>query len=453
MIEHTDYRLAFVLPMSRQLLAVRTACNSELPIIRIPLWQRPAEQLTRLIQERWGVQVLLLDVLWDKVLPSPCAIIEVRTLAWEFTREGLCPVPIDDISSLALGVSERTVLHSILAGGNAGRGPFSRIGWIEEVQSWIQVEVKHREVSFTGEMSHLNGGGEFCLLRLGTDSGPAYWLKATGGFNAREFGITTYLASHHPEYLPRVVATRSDWNAWVMEEFGSSLHDSYSLEDFERAAYKLAHLQKQLVGKADDLLNVHCGDHRIETLRTHIDEVVAYLDEAMALQTSSKVPKLPTTRLKELGYVLHQTCSNLEQLGIPDSLMHNDISPGSILDNGSDCVFTDWCEAYVGNPFITLEQLCAHVGRKTNESEIWAKKLKAVYKSCWIDVLTENQIDCAIQLVPLVSVFSYLYGRGDWLQSPRRIQPAFLSYSRSLARHMNRIAANQGLVEALCLPT
>ena len=157
MIEHTDYRLAFVLPMSRQLLAVRTACNSELPIIRIPLWQRPAEQLTRLIQERWGVQVLLLDVLWDEELPSPCAIIEVRTLAWEFAREGLYPVPIDEISSLALGVSERTVLHSILAGGNSGRGPFSRIGWIEEVQSWIQVEVKHREVSFTGEMSHLNG--------------------------------------------------------------------------------------------------------------------------------------------------------------------------------------------------------------------------------------------------------------------------------------------------------
>ena len=219
-----------------------------------------------------------------------------------------------------------------------------------------------------------------------------------------------------------------------MEEFGSSLHDSNSLKDFERAAYKLAHLQKQLVGNADDLLNVHCGDHRIETLRTHIDEVVAYLDEAMALQTSSKVPKLSTTRLKELGNVLHQTCSNLEELGIPDSLMHNDISPGSILDNGSDCVFTDWCEAYVGNPFITLEQLCAHVRRKTNESEIWAEKLKAVYKSCWIDVLTEYQIDRAIQLVPLVSVFSYLYGRGDWLHSPRRMQPAFLSHSRTRRR-------------------
>jgi hypothetical protein len=187
------------------------------------------------------------------------------------------------------------------------------------------------------------------------------------------------------------------------------------------------------------------------TIRSHIDEVMEYLDEAMRQQTSVKVPALASSRLREIGSLLHGACYALEQLRIPDSLMHNDISPGSILSNGKDCVFTDWCEAYVGNPFLTLEQICVHIARKTDESESWTARLKSVYKSCWAEVLTEHQIDRAFQLAPLISVLSYLYGRGDWLHSPRRAQASFLSYSRSLARHMDRIARNPALGEALCI--
>jgi hypothetical protein len=140
----------------------------------------------------------------------------------------------------------------------------------------------------------------------------------------------------------------------------------------------------------------------------------------------------------------------MEDLNIPDSLMHNDISPGSILTNGSDCVFTDWCEAYVGNPFITLEQLCVHASRKSESSQYWSSALKDVYRSVWVENLTEHQVERALQLAPLLSVLSYLHGRGDWLEPSRRTQPAFLSYSRSLARHMDRIANSAELREALC---
>ena len=104
----------------------------------------------------------------------------------------------------------------------------------------------------------------------------------------------------------------------------------------------------------------------------------------------------------------------------------------------------------LGNPFISMEQFCVHVRRKSNNTKPWIPALKDVYVSSWTDRLTADRVHRAMQFVPLVSVLSYLYGRGDWLRSSRRDEPAVQSYARSLARHMDRIAAEASPQEALC---
>ena len=237
-----------------------------------------------------------------------------------------------------------------------------------------------------------------------------------------------------------------------MEEFGSSLHSSGSLADFVRAAHRLASLQKRLVEASDQLLAAQCADHRTANLDSQVDDIIEYLDEAMRLQTSIKVPPIPTSRLHEIRDTLHSACAALQEIGIPDSLMHNDISPGSILSDGTNTVFTDWCEACVGNPFITFEQLCVHAARKIHEADRSIQCFSSVYKACWMDVLAERQIDRALQIAPLVAVLSYLHGRGDWLDVSYRSAPPFLSYSRALARQMDKVARRPELQEALCEP-
>jgi hypothetical protein len=450
MTDSLGYRLAFILPESRHLLVMQADGARELPTIDIPLWRRPAEHLTRLIEERWQITTVVLDVVADESLPTPCAIVEVRNPSWEFTKECFRVAGVDDLPNSSLAESERGTLQSILAGEDAGRGPFSRIGWVEEAQTWIQQAISEREVTFTGALRHLNAGGNFCLIRFATVRNPAVWLKAVGAPNTHEFGITAFLADNCPQYLPPILAMREDWHAWVMDEFGSPLHSSSPLRDFEQAVRKLAHLQIELSDKSAELLGVHCSDHRTQTLDFHVDSLIAYLDEAMHLQTSTKVAKLSSARLETIRTLLHRACATLEELGIPESLMHSDISPGSILNDGKDCVFTDWCEACVGNPFITLEQFCEHVARNGGQSESWIPTLRKAYRSCWMDLLPEHMIDKALRLTPLISILSYLYGRGDWLSSPRRHNPSFQGYARSLARHMDRIAENTELMETLC---
>jgi hypothetical protein len=212
----------------------------------------------------------------------------------------------------------------------------------------------------------------------------------------------------------------------------------------------MADLQKIFIGRSDTLFAACCGDRRNQTLRSHIVDLIAYLDEAMVLQTSAKAPKFSTSRLREIGSALDRACSMQQELGIPDSLMHGDINPGNILSDGNRYVFTDWCEANVGNPFITLEQMCVHAVRRSQEPELWTGALRDEYKACWKDLLTDRQIDRGLQLVPLLSILSSLDEISKWLTSPRRYDPQRLGYSRSLARHLDRIVQTPGLQEALC---
>jgi hypothetical protein len=450
MIEQTDYRLAFILPHSRQLLGIACPGSLDFPVLSIPSFRRAADQLTRRIEERWKISAIILDIIAEARSQNQCAVVEVRTASWDFEHEGLSIARLDQIGKTSLTERQRFSLGAILSNEDSARGAFSRIGWIEEAQQWIQSSVDDHKVIFNGEIRQLNGGGTFCLVRLGTQTGPAYWIKGVGEPNTHEFAVTNFLAKHCSEHLPPIVAMRTDWNAWVMEGFGDSLQSSDSLDDFKHAAQELSKLQSKLAGKSRELLALPCVDHRIAVLDAKVDEIVEYLDSVMRQQTSTKATPLTPARLREIGDALHDVCRALADLAIPDSLMHGDLSPGSILRSGPSCVFTDWCEAYVGNPFISIEQLCVHVRRKGNEAEPWCRTLRDVYESSWTDSLTVDRISKAMQLVPLISVLSYLYGRGDWLSSARRHEPAVQSYARSLARHMDKIVSQTGPREALC---
>ena len=59
-------------------------------------------------------------------------------------------------------------------------------------------------------------------------------------------------------------------------------------------------------------------------------------------------------------------------------------------------------------------------------------------------------MDEAIALTPLLAVYAYLYGRGDWLGHTESVEPQFERYARSLARRMDRAAQELSLREILC---
>jgi hypothetical protein len=447
---HDLYRLLLVDP--KRSVALLTGSNSDvaLPFVSIPRYSRPAEQIVSELKAQFQLEAIVIDWVDCGEFEPQYALVEVRTTRDATLPDVLFPVAIDSLQNGFIPETLSKMLETALASTGLVGGPFSRFGWIDEVEEWMREGLRcDGPITFT-RADQVNASACFSLVRFEAQDGRAFWFKAVGAPNTHEFSVTSYLVKHCPEYLPPVIGMRSDWNAWIMKEVGSSLHRSTNLSDFEQVVRRLAEIQKTLLGRSGELLEARCGDHRGETLETNVDAIFEYLIEVMALQETTKVSRLSEARLQAIGRLVGEACAALRAVGIPDTLMHSDISPGSILSDGSNYVFTDWCEANVGNPFITFEQLCVHVLRKTSNPDDWANRLRHIYTSSWREVLTERQIEIGLGLTPLVSVFSYLYGRGAWLHSDRRFDTAFQRYTRSLARHMDRAAEKSTFLEALC---
>jgi hypothetical protein len=403
---------------------------------------RLAEQLQLAIEAGWHLRAIVLDILAGGMGSTPCAVVEILSPE---PYDGLAIASIDDGFEEEMTSEELEAVKAILPGAGNARGPFSRLGWIDEALEWMQAVAGH-SVTFTGEVHQYNATGNFALARFATQGGPGYWLKATGEPNIHEFRITRMLAESCPEYLPCRIAERSDWNAWLMEDAGCPL-DSWTLPALERAALSMAGLQQRTIGRTTAFLTAGAFDLRIGVVREHLAELVEYLDEAMARQVSTKVPRIGKRRLQQLASILEDACFRMEALEIPDTLVHNDMNSGNILFQGKRCVFTDWCETGVGNPFLAIEYLCL---LQPLGEEGWAPRLREVYKQCWLGRLSATQIDEALALAPLLAILTHLYVRGAWLHTRRRNVPQVESYVRALARHMDRAAQDTRLLEVLC---
>jgi hypothetical protein len=438
-------QVAMLLP-SREILVESSFAAPSLPRIVFQPWTRLGEAVTAAIADRWQLASLLLSCAQEEPSSGLLAIVEVRSLV---TNSELTPVPSSTIiEQLPSGL--KNPLERILHDYVPDNEPFSRLGWLDEALTWIQASVPAGKIPFTGKTSQLNASGQFQLIRFDTERPPAYWLKATGHPNTHEYAITTFLASRAPDYLPRIVAARPDWNAWVMEEHGRSLYHSLSLATAKIALVRLTELQQLWVGQETALLAHGCHDHRLHILRAQIDTIIDYFNEAMRRQTSTKAVPMSRERLVALGEILKDTCAAALALSIPDTLLHNDISPGSILFDGSTCVFSDWAEAYLGNPFLTLQQFCSHLERCCSDAVEWTPELRSLYGHCWMDRLGASTVERALALSPLLAVLSYFYAHGTWLEHPDFEDAHLAGYHRSMARIMERLANENTLMEALC---
>lgn len=447
--QQDQYRIALLLPGSKKVLVEPRDGSPRLPRISVPRWTRVAEQLTKAIRDKWRLRSsIMIDVLSGSQQTPDCAVIEVFTDESKPLAGGLIPLPLEGLADSEVTAAERTTMQKILMGGTAGCGPFSRLGWTEEAQEWIRVSAPDRAIEFSDRQGS-SVGGSSALVRFGTRRPPAYWLKATAAPGAPEYRVITTLARLFPDFLPPLVAAREDWNAWVMEDAGRPLEETFTLLAIEQATHSLAQLQIASVDHVDALFAAGCFDQRMPILRASIPKLIQYLEDAMTRQTSTRVAPIESRRLKELGNLLEEVWGCMETLGIPDALIHNDMNAGNILFDGSRAVFTDWAEAYIGNPFFTFHHLQAHA-IQADVSHAWAAKTKTIYANHWRSLLSASQIARALALCPPLAIASYLCGRDTFFELPGRTDLLAQSYARSLARHMDRAAQDPEFLEALC---
>lgn len=444
------YRVALLL--SGSVLTEETAEGYRLPHLCILRWRRLAQQLRQAIQATFNLEVVILDYLVEDTSSTPCVVAEVLDPG---SHPALKSIGVNDISVQELSEPERRQLASILDGH--ARNPTCSAGWIKAASAWAE-RVSGAALASVHPFEQYNAGRGFALLRFRAENGTAYWLKATGAPNTHERAVTEVLAELCSGLVPRVLDSSVEWNAWLMAEEtrGSDdlpLESCAAVRFLESAAQSMAELQVKTIGHTCRILKAGAFDQSLTAFAAQSATLFSYIDEAMSVQLSTKVPRIERQRVQEIHDVFNLACERLDEIGLPESVLHGDMNVGNIMVGSSRCQFIDWAETYIGNPLITLQHmLLLNQAENLYERARVDALVKAKYRGVLSQVCDPAAIDEASIYMPLIAAYAALYGRGDWTNTDVRNAAHRQGYARNIARYMDRAAKDPILLRSLEMP-
>lgn len=459
-----SYRLVLVSPENQRILVHRapldvpnrTLMHPEisLPRVSISKWSRTAAQVQSWLRQRWNIRAVVIDCPYDSARPEQIAIAEIIErdsatldipgMEWVSLSE----IPVCDFKDSESAI--RSMLESLIQREHMNNAPFLRLGWTRDLLDWTRSIVPEQQRSNLADIEQLNASSHHALLRIKSGHGRTVWFKAAAAANDPEFETTLKLNELFPEYLPTILASRLDWRGWLMADAGSSAEKTWfpSSRSFERIGRNLARFQQASIPFVGDLMNVGLADQRIPTLRATVAELMPCFEEAVLFQRPAGIPQILLWKLREIANTFDEAFGAIEEIGLPDTLVHNDLNPGNILMWEGDSVFTDWADASVGNPFVAIDQLQIYFNQNARLSPELPRIIHA-YSREWYGGFSQKKLDTVVQSVRLLSLAAHLTSRKQWIISEYRRNPAIQSYLRSMARQMYDVTQSENGASAL----
>lgn len=445
-----EFRVVLVDPASYRVLVFDTADGYRLPRVRVSRWLRLAQELQRQIQAMWGVRVVILNIVMAERSSGSYVIAELLMPVGRASFKG---VMANQLPPCELSEREYANLELLLNGNITA--PFSYIGWIDDAIRWAESETG-RKLTSKNEIEQYCAGGGFALVRFPMIAGLNFWLKATGEPNRHEPRVTKLLSELGGGYIPDVIAWRPEWNAVLISGEAQGVGEMpreprQALELLEDAVESMARLQMQTEDYGLELLEAGAFNQGMEVLLKRAPDLFDYLEEMMGPQASVEGPYLDRRRIHEIRTAFEGTCERVCHLGIPETILHGDMNPGNITTGCGHCQFIDWSEAYVGNRLVTLQNLLLLNRVEDGDTRDFMNcVLKRTYLDVWRTRYDSALFEESFTYMPLLGAISALYGRGDWLTSPKRNDLRRGLYARRLALHMDVALRAPELQEALC---
>jgi hypothetical protein len=441
-----NYRLIVFDPSGTAVLLESKGNEHQLPKIEIPQFIRPAQEITNLVLNNWGMSTVFLfsELLEQKSGTSYFAVLESedgirqhpRNTNWFTIHHALSNLILPKQERQALNASYRKAVHGICAGPQE---PFCRVGWMRGLEEWVQTVIQPLGMELKSH-KQLNGCETFSLIRFATTGNPV-WFKAVGEPNLREYSISQTLARLFPNYAPRVLATKPEWHGWLMEGAGgASLNEMSRISAWQSAVEALAQLQIASISNTEELLRAGCRDLSTSRLLKQVDPFLAVMANLMKQQTKCPPKILNRNELEQLGTTVKDALNCVTALQLPETLGHSDFNPGNIIFGAERCVFIDWAEAHVGLPFLTFEYFLAHLRKDYSQFEPFEADLRTRYLKALRSIASPTQMAEACLFSPLLAVYAYAVSSNVWRDAERLKIPGFQGYLRSLTRRMKQEA-------------
>jgi len=449
-IEQDTYSLVITRRNASEVLCLADGPYCALPSVEISHSERVAEQTNAVVYRQFNVEAYCLSTHFPDLLHSAlrvCGYCAMECLE----PEAAVPSQLYWVSASSL--SEATFRNSVTltdvqrilrtitpAGPSEDAATFGKSGSLRKITNWVQNQVESLNLRLTGRFRQLSASPTFCLLRFETN-GPALWFKAVGEPNIREFTITSTLAELFPDFLPRLIAVRHRWSAWLMTEpEGVAPDTTCEWPVWKTVVDRLAKLQIASAPHTSELLLAGARDVTARSLLERVDEFLLVMQAIMTQQRKTPPSIMTAKEVIALAHPLKDALSILTEGLVPDALNHLDCNPGNILVSTDRCVFFDWAEAAVGFPFLTFEYLREHFGRSCPIIAHRAAELAGHYADHWRPHIAAGALSKCLAVSPLVAVFAYAVLNDIWRDPTHLANPSTAGYFRALTRRISREA-------------
>lgn len=183
------------------------------------------------------------------------------------------------------------------------------------------------------------------VLRVPLAGGTA-WFKECAQVQAFEPALTARLSSRWPGRVAEVLAHDTE-RAWLLMadagELASSTADS--LRAWTDVLPRYAELQRGEAARASQHLLAGVPDLRLATWARRYEDLAA---------RQLPLTEAEISRLRRLEPRFAELCAQLDAAGIPDSIQHDDLHPGSLYARAGRLRILDWGDASVSHPFASL---------------------------------------------------------------------------------------------------
>jgi hypothetical protein len=231
--------------------------------------------------------------------------------------------------------------------------------WLAEVHDWVATALDRAGLGRTGPSEQPRSYPWSTVLTFPTDHGTV-WFKANAAGMRHEAALYEVLVRRSPRHVLEPVASEPERGWLLLPDGGPTMRAvegaATDLSAWERMLVEHAEMQRELVPYVDEVLAAGVPDarpHRLPAIRAAL-----LADRAMCrVGDGDGLSEEDYERLQAWAPAYAGLCAQLDALGVPASLQHDDLHDNNAFvpeDRSAPLRVFDWGDAVVGHPFGVL---------------------------------------------------------------------------------------------------
>ena len=279
--------------------------------------------------------------------------------------------------------------------------PWDEPGWHDQATEWIDAQLAANSWHADGPLEVVHQRIWSIFMRVLTDKGFAYFKSPAPPFY--EAPLTQALACWRPDCTVPLLGVDLERGWLLSADAGSTLRSIGQTPDqvdhWLKALPIYAGFQIELAEHVDELLSFGTPDRRLSVLPELYSQL---LEETGSLRIGLELGLTSEEHrtLLDLRPRFADLCAELDSIGLPATLTHEEIHENNVLFNGKRYVFTDWSDSSVAHPFFTMTVTLRATAYwlKLDEFGPEMMRMRDAYLEPWTKFATRKKLLSAFKL-------------------------------------------------------